>query len=217
MGVFRKSPGTRKLPADARCVALCCAGMLALAGCQSCPGPAYDRPFPFGQVTDAHWETQETNAEASDFIFYDHEFVGDTAVLTPAAEKHLQQVALRLPHVPFPVVVEEIGNSSSPNLGKLNDTENPRSDAERRRAIDVERRRAIIERLVMLTQVDPRRIAGRVVVASAIAEGISSVEGEAAYYTTLSSGATGAGAGAGAGTGTGIGARTFSTFGGAFQ
>ena len=40
--------------------------------------PSFDRPFPLGQVTDSIWETQQTNAEASDFVFYDHEFTGDT-------------------------------------------------------------------------------------------------------------------------------------------
>ena len=57
---------------------------LVAVGCHSQPrapkeqtlGPPYDRPFPLGQVTDAHWETQQTNAEAADFIFYDHEFEG---------------------------------------------------------------------------------------------------------------------------------------------
>ncbi len=60
-------------------------------------GPPHDRPFPVGQVTDAHWETQQTNAEAADFIFYDHEFrydaTGnhvDTAQLSPLAKKHLE-------------------------------------------------------------------------------------------------------------------------------
>src|SRR5688572_1160728 len=72
-------------------------------------GPAADRPFPLGQVTDAHWETQQTNAEAADFIFFDHEFRYDTkrrvdtADLAPGGKKHLMQVALRLEHVPFPV------------------------------------------------------------------------------------------------------------------
>ena len=58
-------------------------------------GPGYDRPFPVGQVTDAFWETQQTNAEAADFIFYDHEFKGNTAELGPGAKRHLEQVALR--------------------------------------------------------------------------------------------------------------------------
>ena len=205
--LVQKKFETMKTQAFTRCIALWCACLLLLAGCQYCPGPAYDRPFPFGQVTDAHWETQQTNAEAADFIFYDHEFTGDTAALTPAGEKHLLQVALRLPHVPFPVVIEETGNSSAPNLGKFNNTENPKIDAERRTTIDIERRRAIIEKLVTLTQVDPRRMARRVVVASALAEGISSVEGEAAYYSTLTSDNTNAGAGG----------RTFSSYGGTFH
>jgi hypothetical protein len=29
-------------------------------------GPAHDRPFPVGQVSDSFWETQQTNAEAAD-------------------------------------------------------------------------------------------------------------------------------------------------------
>ena len=63
-----------------RAFAACCSwdASPARRRCQG-HGPAYDRPFPLGQVTDAHWETQQTNAEASDFIFYDHEFVGNTA------------------------------------------------------------------------------------------------------------------------------------------
>ncbi len=153
---------------------------LLIAGCQTCgsqgckgprEGPPYDRPFPLGQVTDAHWETQQTNAEASDFIFYDHEFVGETTKLTPLGERHLEQVALRLCHVPFPVVVEQSVNNKKP-------------------ALDANRRLAIIEKLTALglCHVDPR-----VVVAPAIAEGITAQEGEAAYYTILNGGYGGGG------------------------
>src|SRR3989442_6079521 len=71
-------------------------------------GPSFDRPFPAGQVSDSHWETQHTNAEAAKIIFYDHEFKGDTAQLSPLAKKHLEQVALRIEHVPFPIVIEEL-------------------------------------------------------------------------------------------------------------
>ncbi len=144
-------------------------------------GPACDRPFPLGQVTDAFWDTQQTNAMASDFIFYDHEFVLETTKLTPLGEKHLQQVALRLNHVPFPVVVEESVDNKKPKL-------------------DADRRLAIIQDLARLgvCQVDRR-----VVVARAFGDGISAVEGEAAYYQTLSGGGAGFG-------GTGA----FGTFGG---
>jgi len=163
---------------------VCC---LSLLGCESprpClhhvseakVGPASDRPFPLGQVTDAHWDTQKTNAAASEFVFYDHEFVGDSAKLTPLGEKHLLQVALRIPHVPFPVVVEESV-----------DNKNPKLDGERRMAI-----------VTKLTRLGVCQIDRRVVISSAIAEGISAVEGEAAYYGTLTGG-EGSIAGRGAG------------------
>jgi hypothetical protein len=132
-------------------------------GCNAFGRAAYDRPFPFGQVTDAHWETQQTNAEASDFVLYDHEFVGDTSKLTPLGEKHVQQVALRLCHVPFPVVVEQGTNNKNPKL-------------------DAERRQAVIGKLAQLGLCN---IDARVVVAPAIAEGISAQEGESAYYSTI--------------------------------
>ncbi|MBN2577865.1 MAG: hypothetical protein JXB10_02655 [Pirellulales bacterium] len=146
---------------------VCC---LFLMGCQCNPfrhgcvqGPAYDRPFPLGQVTDAHWDTQQTNAEASDFVFYDHEFVGDTSQLTPLGEKHLYQVAWRLEHVPFPVVIEESVDNKKP-------------------AVDAERRRAIVNQL---TQLGLCVADQRVVVAPAIAEGITAIEGEAEYYQII--------------------------------
>lgn len=154
---------------------------LVFLGCQSQPtheqkmGPPYDRPFPLGQVTDAHWETQQTNAEASDFIFYDHEFVGTTAALTPAAKKHLLSVALRMEQVPFPVVIEE-----SP------ESRNPRLDAQRRTAV-----------VAQLEKLGVDGVATRVVVAPALSEGLSAIEGESAYYSTIQSGEFGSGGGSG--------------------
>ena len=118
--------------------------LAALAGCHhrgddcngrngrgSYRGPGADRPFPLGQVSDSHWETQRTNAEAADFIFYDHEFRGNTAQLAPGGKKHLEQVALRLEHVPFPVVVEESPHDARPEL-------------------DEARRRTIVEQLARI-------------------------------------------------------------------
>jgi hypothetical protein len=174
----RTQTGTHPLPA-ARCslLAACC---LLLAGCQCCTGwfgrggrgvsheqrlgPPYDRPFPLGQVTDAHWETQQTNAEAAKFILYDHEFVGDTAKLTPKGEKHLLQIAIRLEHVPFPVVVEQSPEGRYPER-------------------DIRRREAVVHYLGGLGL---EGFENRVVVAPALARGLSAVEGEAAYYSTFS-------------------------------
>lgn len=146
-----------------------------LAGCRCGglrdQGPAMDRPFPLGHVSDAHWETQQTNAEASDFIFYDHEFTGETADLTPGAKQKLMQVALRYEHVPFPVVVEQSPHNRKPQL-------------------DAQRRRTIVEQLARLGVEETEQ---RVIIAPAIAEGITSVEAEWAYYQTLYSNFQGGG------------------------
>jgi len=93
--------------------------------------PGFDRPFPLGQVSDAFWETQQTNAEAADFIFFDHDFRGDTPALTPAATNKLEQMALRLEHVPFPVIVEQ-------------------SPDNRYRKLDIRRHRTVVEQLARL-------------------------------------------------------------------
>lgn len=167
-------------------------GCLVLVGCaghtphEQKLGTPYDRPFPLGQVTDAAWETQQTNAEASDFIFYDHEFEGETTRLTPGGKKHLLQVALRLEHVPFPVVVEE-------------------SPYNKNRRLDLQRRQAIVDQL---TRLGLELVDSRVVVAPALSEGLSAIEGEAAYYGTLNSGEFATGGGTG---------RRFSGRGGSFR
>ena len=169
-------------------------GCLTAVGCHSLSGvpkeqtlgPPYDHPFPLGQVTDSHWETQQTNAEAADFIFYDHEFEGTTARLTPGGRKHLLQVALRLEHVPFPIVIEETPGESAAG-------------------VDSARRREVIGQL---TQLGIQAVDPRVVIGPAFPEGLSAIEGEAAYYSTLQGNAFGTGGGTG---------RRFSGRGGSFR
>ena len=136
-------------------------------------GPDVDRPFPLGAVTDAHWETQQTNAEAADFIMYDHEFKGDTVALAPGAKRHLEQMALRLEHVPFPIVIEQSMHNDNPQLDKA-------------------RRTAVVEHLARMGLPDAD---GRVVVAPAFAEGFTGIEGENAYYNVINSGRNGMGGG----------------------
>ncbi len=148
-------------------------------------GPAHDRPFPVGQVSDSHWETQQTNAEAADFIFYDHEFRYDTtkhvetAQLSPRAKKKLEQVALRLEHVPFPVIIEEL----------------PRTHDEAKNhekgLLEEARRKTVVEQLNRLgvTNADER-----VVLSNAFPEGFTGVEGERSYFNVIN-GAFGGGAG----------------------
>lgn len=166
--------------------------LLALAAAPGCcwggrrSGPPYDRPYPLGQVSDSFWETQQTNAEAADFIFYEHEFERDTANLAPGAKAKLMQVALRWEHVPFPVVVEQVAGQGNSRL-------------------DDQRRQAVIEQL---TRLGVEQAETRVVTASALAQGISAVEGERAYYSTLYNNQQGFG---------GAGAGRFGGFGGFFR
>jgi hypothetical protein len=164
--------------------------LVALAGCAGDPacgpgggrfaaggargaGPAYDRPFPLGQNSDAFWETQQTNAEAADFVFYDHEFLGETANLGPGAKRHLEEVALRLPHVPFPVVIEQSMFNAKPEL-------------------DFARRQTIV---MQLARLGVPNVEERVVIANAFAEGFTAVEGERNYYSGILGGGFGGGGG----------------------
>lgn len=131
---------------------------LIASGCVQ-PSPPHDRPFPLGQVTDSHWDTQMTNAQASSFVLYDHEFIGESTKLNVLGQKHLVQVALRLRHVPFPVVIEETPNRKNPNL-------------------DAARRQAVLDRFAELGL---RDLDARVVIAPAIAEGLLGPEAERVY------------------------------------
>jgi hypothetical protein len=133
--------------------------------------PPHDRPFPLGHNNDAFWETQQTNAEAADFIFYDHEFTGETALLAPGAKRHLEEVALRMPHVPFPIVIEQSMFNGKPEL-------------------DQARRQTVVMQLARLGIVNAEE---RVVVANAFAEGFTAIQGERAYYSGFMGGFGGGG------------------------
>ena len=163
-------------------------------------GPALDRPLPVGQATDAFWETQQTNAEAADFIFYDHEFKRmttgegterqETAQLSPLAKKKLEQVALRLEHVPFPVIIEQFPR-----------THNAASNHQKS-LVEEARRKTVVEQLNRLgvTNADER-----VVLSNAFPEGFTGIEGEQTYFNII-----GGGFGGGAG-------RRFGGTGGAYR
>lgn len=151
-------------------LAWCSLTLLLLAvsvGCrQPYTGAQYDRPFPLGAVSDVFWETQQTNAEAADFIFYDHEFRGDTAELAPGAKRHLESVALRLEHVPFPVVIEQSRHNRQPEL-------------------DQSRRNMIVEQLVRM---GVPNVESRVVIAPAFMEGLHADEAAGAYFSLYNEG-----------------------------
>ena len=159
------------------------------AGCQQMySGAQFDRPFPLGAVSDAFWETQQTNAEAADFIFYHHEFRAKTAELAPGTKRHLESVALRLEHVPFPVVIEQSQHNRYPKL-------------------DAKRRQIIVEHLTRMGVQDAEN---RVIVAPSFVLGYSATEATQAYYSVFENAGNGRGAGGG-----GFG-RGFGGFGGGF-
>ncbi len=58
----------------------------------------------------------QTNAEAADFILYQHDFVGETAELTPDGKDKILEIAARMRSAPFPVLVERTWNNADPEL-----------------------------------------------------------------------------------------------------
>ncbi|MCH2130162.1 MAG: hypothetical protein MK179_13525 [Pirellulaceae bacterium] len=173
-------------------------GLLVFTGCQSYDsGTPQSRPFPLGNVSDAFWETQQANAEAADFIFYHHEFRAKTAEVAPGTKRHLESVALRLEHVPFPVVIEQSKHDRYPKL-------------------DEKRRQVIVEHLTRMGVADAQE---RVIIAPSFVLGYSASEAVQAYYATFGNGGYGAGQGAGGfgrgfgGFGGGMGRRNFGTGG----
>lgn len=166
-----------------------CMLLATLTGCQhGYSGAQHDRPFPLGAVSDMFWETQQTNAEAADFIFYDHEFRGKTAELAPGTKRHLESVALRLEHVPFPVVIEQSEHDRYPRL-------------------DQKRHQVILEHLTRMGVHDAEN---RVIIAPTYVEGITATEAAQTYYSLYQN------AGLGGGQGSGGFGRGFGGFGGGF-
>lgn len=80
---------------------------------------AIPQTLPLGSTIRAHDQVMETNAEAADFILYDHDFVGQTAHLTPDARDKIVEIAARMRSVPFPVIIERSENNSNPELDAL--------------------------------------------------------------------------------------------------
>lgn len=133
-----------------------------------------------GQVSDAIWQDQEVNAEASKFVVYGHEFQRGVARLNTGGEDHVKQIAARLQEgVPFPVVIERSMNSPAPSEYQYPVHPNP--------ALDNERRAVVIAALRLMGVEDAEQ---RVVVAPAFTESATEQEAEAAYLRGLQNGRT---------------------------
>lgn len=163
-------------------------------GCRGlgCRSRAIPDEYPLGSVMRAHFHQMQTNAEASDFVLHDHEFVGQSAELTPDGKDHLLEIAARMRSAPFPVLVERIENNADPEL-------------------DAHRRSLIAQILTDLGNPDAPQ---RVIVAPDYGPGKQSAESQLEYWQYTYSGYTNGGFG-GYGYGNG-GVGSFGGFGGGF-
>ncbi len=77
--------------------ALVVAALPVITGCEG-GWWVWGRPSaqPLGTLSDPVWQAQEHNAEKSDFVVHEHEFVGDQEFLNTAGEDHLKQIAFRI-------------------------------------------------------------------------------------------------------------------------
>src|SRR5581483_3212403 len=128
------------------------------------------QPKPLGTVSDPVWQQQEANAEASDFVLYEHEWVGNTIQLNAAGVDHIKQIAARAADVPFPVLVER--SSMSPKPGTVNQFP-VHGDED----LDVQRRTLVVQALAQMGVADAE---SRVVISPALAPGFFEFEGERA-------------------------------------
>ena len=107
---------------------------LATAGCPYWGGFGRPAASPLGTLSDPVWQNQESNAERSDFVVHEHEFVVDAEFLNTAGEDHLKQIAARLTmgH-DAQVLVERSMNSARPDTEyKFRVHPNPELDMRRR-------------------------------------------------------------------------------------
>lgn len=119
--------------------------------------------YPLGSVMRSHLHTEQTNAEATDFVFNLVHFTGETAHLTPDGKDHLMEVAARMRSAPFPVLIERTPNNANPQL-------------------DAERRVLVARYLADLGNPDADQ---RTIVAVPYDRGFNSFEGEADYYSNF--------------------------------
>ncbi len=152
------------------------ASLFGCATSEKCPKapltPIADiQPQPLGTISDAIWQKQEEHAEASDFVIYEHEWVGNSSKLNVAGMEHVKQIAHRAAATPFPVLVERSSMSVDPNSQY-------RFPVNGHEELDLERRNLITHALMEMGVADAE---SRVIVSPALTPGFESFEGERAY------------------------------------
>ncbi|MBI1348151.1 hypothetical protein GC163_17895 [bacterium] len=147
------------------------------------------RPAPLGTISDSIWQQQEENAEASDFVIYEHEWVGNSTQLNAAGMEHVKQIAARAAETPFPVLIERASMSAEPGT-RHGFPVNGNDD------LDLHRREFIVH---ALGEMGVQESDSRVVVSPALTPGFQDFEAERAYnsgFSDYNNGASGFGGGA---------------------
>lgn len=156
--------------------------VLTASGCQTwkLTKMLYEPPAPqrdLGSINDTIFKSQEANAEASKYVFYEHEFKLNSPQLNDGGENHLMMVAARLQRgQEAPVIVEKCSMGIDPD-SEYKYPVNP--DPE----LDVRRRQVIV---MALTRLGIKDADGRVVIAPALAGGSKATEDEQAYQRAFS-------------------------------
>jgi hypothetical protein len=165
--------GTRGCEHLGRCYANTSAWLtskdIALCGAFYQRSNAIPEALPLGSTVGAWYQVMQTNAEASDFIIHQRDFIGQTARLTPDGKDHVWEIAARMRSTPFPVIVERTDNNSDPELDAL-------------------RRRVIVAVLCDFGNPDADQ---RTVVSTSYGPGYNAIEAESTYYQHLISGGSG--------------------------
>jgi hypothetical protein len=151
------------------------------SGCQQHWRNFYQHPTvpALGTHSDPIWQNQETNAEMSDFIVYQHEFQPDTEWLNTDGEDHVKQIAARLQSGQDAQVVVERSRTAS-RAGTEHEYPvhvNPK--------LDLRRREIIARSLAAMGIADADE---RVVVAPSPAQGLRANEAESAYRNGVGTG-----------------------------
>ena len=118
-------------------------------------------PKPLGTLVDPAFQDQEMNAEASDFVIYQHEWNGETTSMNDRGLEHLKRIYERAEQVPFPILIE-------PSNMAVNENTQHKYPVNANHELDMQRRKIVVE---ALTGMGFERAAERVFVAPALTPG----------------------------------------------
>ena len=161
--------------------AVCSAAVLAGAalGCSQTTkmmGMGDFQPQPLGTLVDPAFQDMEMNAEASDFVIYQHEWNGETTSMNDRGLEHLKRIYERAACVPFPILIEPSNMAVDPNTRH-------QYPVNGNHALDMERRQAIVGALTAMGFAEAEQ---RVFVSPALTPGFQGFEAENAYQRGFS-------------------------------